>query len=180
MDPANFLLSFARLAPVQVATHGHASTTGVPSLEYFVSYAPFELPEAQEHYSEKLVTFSDFSPYYKPEVPSDIPTKAALWESLGVADVITADTVVYVCLQTLFKLVPDFDAVFRQILERNPKARIVFKQFRTPELNDRLYRRLKASIGPVVDRITILTGHVSVRVGRRRRHSQKAGGSFPP
>jgi hypothetical protein len=68
MDPANYLLSFARLAPIQVATHGHASTTGVPSIEYFVSYAPFELPEAQTHYSEKLVTFSDFSPYYKPEV----------------------------------------------------------------------------------------------------------------
>ncbi len=55
-----------------MATHGHASTTGVPSLEYFVSYAPFELPEAQEHYSEKLVTLNDFSPYYKPEVATHI------------------------------------------------------------------------------------------------------------
>ncbi len=46
-------------------THGHASTTGVPTLQYYVSYKPFELPSAQTHYSEKLVTFSDFSYYYK-------------------------------------------------------------------------------------------------------------------
>lgn len=30
MDPGNYLLSFSRLAPVNVATHGHASTTGMP------------------------------------------------------------------------------------------------------------------------------------------------------
>jgi len=44
---------------------GHASTTGIPTIDYFISYKPFEIPSAQEHYSEKLVTFSDFSPYYK-------------------------------------------------------------------------------------------------------------------
>ena len=32
MDPASYLLSHSRLAPVQVATHGHASTTGVDSI----------------------------------------------------------------------------------------------------------------------------------------------------
>eukprot|EP00041_Stephanoeca_diplocostata_P018680 m.393491 g.393491 ORF g.393491 m.393491 type:complete len:580 (-) comp21087_c1_seq26:270-2009(-) len=72
MDPGNYLLSFARLAPVQVVTHGHASTTGIPTLDYFVSYKPFERPDAQKFYSEKLVTFSDFSPYYKAEVLTTI------------------------------------------------------------------------------------------------------------
>ena len=34
---------------------GHASTTGIPTMDYFVSYKPFELPHAQDFYSEKLV-----------------------------------------------------------------------------------------------------------------------------
>ena len=96
------------------------------------------------------------------QVPENIPSKEQLWSNLGLTEIITEDTVVYVCLQTLFKLVPDFDAVFRQILERNPNARIIFKQFSTPELNDRLARRLKSSIGQLVDRITILTGGIDV------------------
>ena len=44
---------------------GHASTTGIPNLDYFVSYKPFERKDAQQFYSEKLVTLSDFSYYYK-------------------------------------------------------------------------------------------------------------------
>ena len=55
--------------PFDSANHsiiiGHASTTGIPSLDYFISYKPFEIATAQDHYTEKLVTFSDFSPYYK-------------------------------------------------------------------------------------------------------------------
>jgi len=47
MDPANYALAFARLAPVQVMTHGHASTSGIPNVDYFVSYKPFEAPDAK-------------------------------------------------------------------------------------------------------------------------------------
>jgi protein O-GlcNAc transferase len=163
MDPGNYLLAFSRLAPVQVATHGHASTTGVPTLEYYVSYAPFELPDAQAHYSEKLVTFSDFSPYYRPEVPADIPERAALLAELGLAPHVGPATTVYVCLQTLFKLVPDFDDVFKDILRRNPDSIIVFKQFMSPEINERLNRRLVKSIGKdLLPRIRIL-GNLPVR-----------------
>lgn len=49
----------------------------------------------------------------QPEVPEDMPSKIDLWQKLKLTDVIKKDTVVYVCLQTLFKLVPDFDEVFR-------------------------------------------------------------------
>ena len=39
MEPVNYLLAFSRLAPVQVATHGHASTSGITSsLDYYVTY----------------------------------------------------------------------------------------------------------------------------------------------
>jgi hypothetical protein len=130
-----------------------ARTTSPRSVRYFQT-PPVPFPPKPTKLKKKCHRFL--------KVPETLPSKEALWSSLGLSEVITEDTVVYVCLQTLFKLVPDFDSVFRQILERNPNARIIFKQFSTPELNDRLARRLKSSIGSVVDRITILTGGIEV------------------
>lgn len=159
MDPANYLLAYARLAPVQVVTHGHASTTGIPNLDYFVSYKPFEIPEAQQYYSEKLVTFSDFSPYYKPSLPEQIAEKEELWAHLGLTPIITPSTTVYLCHQTLFKLTPDFDLVFKAVLLNDTNGILLLKEFRTPELNRIVLQRFLETLKEVMDRIYILPGH---------------------
>ncbi len=125
MDPVNYLLAFSRLAPTQVVTHGHASTTGIPTLDYFISYKPFEVAHAQEHYSETLVTFSDFSPYdevgffpsflclpTQPVVDFDqLVSRPQLFDLLGLSEHISLDTIVYVCHQTLFKIIPAYDDI---------------------------------------------------------------------
>ena len=114
---------------------GHASTTGIPTIDYYITYKLFELPSAQEFYSEKLVTFSDFSPYYKvdvsavkeavdvtyfrfaqPATPDNIPERSDLFERWGITHRIHANTTIYVCHQTIFKLIPNFDEVFRFVL----------------------------------------------------------------
>ncbi len=48
-----FLFYFLLVMTINMT--GHASTTGIPTLDYFVSYKPFEAANAQEYYSEKLV-----------------------------------------------------------------------------------------------------------------------------
>ena len=59
-------MAYSRLGAFGIdSAPGHASTTGIPTIDYYITYKLFELPSAQEFYSEKLVTFSDFSPYYK-------------------------------------------------------------------------------------------------------------------
>src|SRR5262249_52558125 len=55
MDPATYFLAFARLAPVQCTTLGHPVTTGIATVDYFLSSEALELPEADAHYTEKLV-----------------------------------------------------------------------------------------------------------------------------
>jgi protein O-GlcNAc transferase len=55
MDPATCALAALRLAPLQVAGWGHPVTTGLPSIDLFVSGELLEGPEAHGHYSERLV-----------------------------------------------------------------------------------------------------------------------------
>ncbi len=55
MDPATCSLAALRLAPLQVAGWGHPVTTGLPSMDLFVSGELLEGPQAEQHYREKLV-----------------------------------------------------------------------------------------------------------------------------
>lgn len=55
MDPLTCALAARRLAPVQVAGWGHPVTTGMPSIDLFVSGDLLEPPGAEQHYCETLV-----------------------------------------------------------------------------------------------------------------------------
>ena len=56
MDATTCTLAALRLAPLQIASWGHPVTTGLPTIDWFVSAELLEGPEAQHHYREKLVT----------------------------------------------------------------------------------------------------------------------------
>lgn len=55
MDQFTYSLAYSRLAPVQCVTWGHAETTGIETIDYFVSSDLMETAAAEGHYSEKLV-----------------------------------------------------------------------------------------------------------------------------
>ena len=55
MDPATCALAALRLAPLQVAGWGHPATTGLPSIDLFVSGELLEGAGAERHYREKLI-----------------------------------------------------------------------------------------------------------------------------
>jgi protein O-GlcNAc transferase len=55
MDPNTCTLAALRLAPLQIAGWGHPITTGLPTIDWFLSAALLESPQAQQHYREKLV-----------------------------------------------------------------------------------------------------------------------------
>jgi protein O-GlcNAc transferase len=44
MEPFSYLLAFARLAKVQCVSYGHPDTTGIPSMDYYVSNDLYETP----------------------------------------------------------------------------------------------------------------------------------------
>ena len=54
---------------MQLVTHGHPCTTGLPTIDAFVSFKSYEGPENQHYYTEKLVLLDGLSSrYITPEV----------------------------------------------------------------------------------------------------------------
>ena len=151
MEPISYFLAFARLAPVQCVSFGHPNTTGVPTMDYFISNDLFEPPGPQAHYSERLVLLRDLPTlayYYKPRLPVGSPGRAAF----GLPE----EANLYVCPQTLFKLHPDFDAILGGILDRDPKGRVVLIAGQFQEFTDRLRARFAGSLPAHAHRIVFL------------------------
>jgi protein O-GlcNAc transferase len=112
-------LAARRLAPVQCVTWGHPETTGLETMDYFLSSELMEPPDGDDHYSEKLVRLPGLSICYEP-----LPSAGGLLDraALGLPD----DAVVYLSCQSLFKYRPAYDDVFPRIAKRVPNARFLF------------------------------------------------------
>jgi predicted O-linked N-acetylglucosamine transferase (SPINDLY family) len=162
MDPFTYFLTFARLAPVQCTTWGHPVTTGVPTMDYYLSTDFFEPENGATHYSERLELLRDVAfpgYYYRPALPAPAPRAA-----LGFDD----DAHVYFCPQALFKFHPDFDAILARILRADARARIYLVADRDDFRRARLAARLSRSLGGVIDRLVFLP-----RAERREGYLQR-------
>ncbi|HEY7301599.1 MAG TPA: tetratricopeptide repeat protein [Xanthobacteraceae bacterium] len=117
MTPASRVLSQFRIAPIQCCGWGHPVTTGSPNVDYFLSRDLMEPPDAQSHYSERLVRLPNIAAYIK---PSSYPVDDRL------AFELPENRVLYGCLQSLFKYLPQFDFVFPLIAARLPPSCFLF------------------------------------------------------
>lgn len=151
MEPISYFLAFARLAPVQCVSFGHPNTTGIPTVDYFVSNDLFEPDDAASHYSERLYLLRDLPTlayYYRPAPAAARATRAsfALPESVPL----------YVCPQTLYKLHPDFDDLLRGILARDPNGLIVLIAGQFEEFTAKLRERFACNLQGLASRIRFL------------------------
>lgn len=140
LEPISYFLAFARLAPVQLTSFGHPDTTGIPNLDYFISASLYELPGAQRDYSERLVEIANVGTlayYHRPPVPERTAAREEL--ALEAADRI------YFCPQTLQKIQPAMDAIFRKIIDLDANARIVLIEFEAHQRRALEERFLRAS-----------------------------------
>lgn len=151
MERTSYFLAFARLAPVQCVSFGHPNTTGIPTMDYFISNDLFEPANAETHYSEKLVQLGDLPTlayYYKPKVPA----ASAMPEAFG----LPTEAVLYVCPQTLFKLHPEFDEILRGILIRDQHGVVVLIAGSFQEFTDGLQARFARTLPGLEQRIVFL------------------------
>ncbi len=62
----------------------------------------------------------------------------------------------YGCLQSVFKLQPDFDTILGDILRRDDAAKIVLLEGHKRYWTEQLISRLQASLGPAAERIVFM------------------------
>jgi predicted O-linked N-acetylglucosamine transferase (SPINDLY family) len=135
MDPMTARLASLRLAPVQVAAWGHPETTGLPTIDYYLSGEVLEPTGAQAHYSERLVALPHLGCFVQ---PSKVETVAPDFGEWG----IEARTPLLLCPGTPFKYAPQHDWIFPEIARRLGRCRFVFFTHWTRGLSEKLRLRL--------------------------------------
>lgn len=119
MDTQSTKIAGCRLAPWQCTTWMHPVTSGLPTIDYFLSSNLMELENAQTYYTEKLVRLPNISICYeKPSIPQPRKTRSNFH--------LREDAVVYLSCQSLFKYLPQFDYIFAEIAQRVRQAQFIF------------------------------------------------------
>ncbi|MCH8828107.1 MAG: tetratricopeptide repeat protein [Planctomycetes bacterium] len=169
MDPLTSTMARSWLAPIQCTTWGHPVTTGMDTIDYFLSSELLETANAAGHYTESLVTFTTMpTRYARPDVPRN---RAGRCASVALATREqnslrkTADRShfdlpqqgsLYLCPQSLFKFHPDFDELLAEILQTDPRGHLVLIEGLHANWTNQLSQRFQHTIGADCKRIQFL------------------------
>ena len=139
MDTMTTRLAAFRLAPVQCISLGHPDTTGFNTIDYFLSSDLMEPENGQEHYTEKLVRLPNLSIYYE---PLDIDAAPLDRAHFGLRD----DLPLFICTQSLFKYLPQYDEVFPRIALETGACQFAFIGYsKSSMLCERFTQRLETA-----------------------------------
>jgi predicted O-linked N-acetylglucosamine transferase (SPINDLY family) len=137
-------LAAQRLAAVQCTSWGHPDTSGLPTLDYFLSSELMEPPDAEQHYCERLIRLPNLSVYCDPVDKSPLSLSRS---ELGMRP----SACVYWCGQSLFKYLPQLDLVFPRIACEVGDCQFAFVEYpgsaRVTELFRQRLDRTFASFG---------------------------------
>jgi predicted O-linked N-acetylglucosamine transferase (SPINDLY family) len=119
MDAPTIAQAGLRLAPIQCTAWGHPVTSGLSTIDYYLSSVLMEPENAQSHYSETLITLPNLGiAYPKPPLPA-LSKTCADW---GLKE----DAIIYLCIQAPFKYLPQHDYLFTEIALQVSNAQFVF------------------------------------------------------
>ncbi|HXP95071.1 MAG TPA: hypothetical protein VN809_00065 [Telmatospirillum sp.] len=149
MDPFTLFLAHARLARMQAVLWGHPDTTGIATIDAFLTSDAMEPDDAEEHYDEKLVRLPGIGSWIRrPIIPDDMGTAA----DYGLPE----DALLYLCPQTPQKFHPDFDDVIRRILQGQPAAHLVLTAGWARHAMDAVCRRILGPAPELASRLHVL------------------------
>ncbi|MEZ0372516.1 MAG: tetratricopeptide repeat protein [Candidatus Sericytochromatia bacterium] len=172
LDPHSYLLAQFRLAPLQILLPGQPVTSGLGSIDGFVSDRLSEPEAAQAHYREPLLLLNRLPTIYpRPQLPEHLPDRSQLGLPEGR---------LYLCPGQAFKLHPAMDAALVQILEADPEGCLLLLDLTPNGLIQSVRARLQAKLSPAAwARVRVLPRRDSDGFFALLGHSQVMLESFP-
>ncbi|KAJ1449155.1 hypothetical protein M885DRAFT_113548 [Pelagophyceae sp. CCMP2097] len=142
MEASTYFLAFARLARVQCVWWGHPTTTGLETVDYYLSLDT-EVSDADSMYDEQLVRLEhvNTAPFVEADLWRDSSPKH-ISDFLPLED----DARLYVVLGRLFKLHPLFDDILVDLLSRDTEGVVVLIGEPQRALNSRLWSRVSGAV----------------------------------
>ncbi len=136
MHPMTTKLASMRLAPVQAATWGHPETTGLPTIDYFLSAQDLEPTDADGNYTERLVVLPHLGCSCRPVAVGPLAPDLA---TLGIEPHIP----LLLCPGTPYKYLPENDHLLVDIARGVGRCQLVFFTEACSHRSAQLQRRLE-------------------------------------
>ena len=155
MHPMALMLACRRSAPVQVTGWGVPQTSGLATIDHYISGELVEGPDSDVQYSENLVRLPGLPCCYLAE-NLEPATHGRDYFFLPQA------APLFGCLQSFSKLHPDFDSVLEQIAKRVPEAWFVFIEAEITSYTQIFLNRIAISAPTLAERLILLS-----RMGRQ-------------
>ena len=172
-----YMLTYSRLAPIQISTWGHSETSGINTIDYYISSKYYHIsPKSitnldldggkesdflnndllQSKFSEKLILMNSLSTYYISPIALFFQGTIGRFKTRREFN-LRNEWNIYGCLQTFYKFNPEFEYVLKKILERDPKAIILISNV-VPFTKDHLIRMYKTFGGTNINRVKWFPG----------------------
>ncbi|OKH30363.1 hypothetical protein NIES2119_31090 [[Phormidium ambiguum] IAM M-71] len=136
MTPLMTQLAALRLAPIQCAAWGHPVSTGLPTIDYYLSADLLEPENAQEHYSEQLIRLPNIGiSYNKPVITPLTKTRTDFQ--------LQRNAVIYLSCQSLFKYLPQYDYIFPSIAQQVARSQFVFIAHSNNQITEQFRQRMQ-------------------------------------
>lgn len=119
MEPYDFMIPALRSCPIQVTGWGLPHTSGMVSIDYYLSSNLLETPKHQEEYTEHLVLLDG--------LPCCFMAKNLSYRKLD-RDyfMLPSEKVLLGCTQNFWKIHPDFDLILEEVANRLSDVVFVF------------------------------------------------------
>lgn len=116
MQPWSLIFANNRIAPIQITTWGHSITSGVDTIDYYVSSKLFEDNTYQKNYTEKLICLDSLGTYYNESMHlyDNYKTKKELK--------LPENKPIIFCLQNRLKINIDFIQMVSKIVNNTTNA----------------------------------------------------------
>ena len=122
MDTVSKALACLRLAPLQAVSWGHPETTGIPTIDAFLSAELLEPDDAHSLYSEEIIELPNLGTNVEYQ---EVVAQSQNLESLG----IDPSLPILLCAGSPSKYTPSHDFVFVEIAKKLGQCQFIFFNF---------------------------------------------------